>query len=186
MKSKVKLLVVPAITVLVVAVITVLVFRVGHTRTKGPGSFSVSKPPLKLTLKKVSIVTAFNDSPRTRQEYQVDVWCFLERTDGKMINNEDNVTLGFIQLLASDGERIPHTGTFANTMYSSRFVPREYAPGKKIDFSQNARVLWHSLFVKAEHVHKLSNVTITVYLGLTNRDKKPEPFQFDGIHLPVK
>ena len=186
MKSKMKLLVVPTITVLVVAVITVLVFVVGHARTKGPGSFSVAKPPLKLTLKKVSVVTIFNESARTPQEYQMDVWCFLERTDGKIFNNEEHVTLGSFQLLASDGERIPHTGTHFQTKYDSRSVPMEYALGKKMDFSRNAGVLRHSLFVKAEHVHKLSNATIIVFLGLTNRDKKTEPFRFEGIHLPVK
>ena len=126
MKNKTRLLVVPAGVMLAVAVIAILILEVGHARTKGTGSFTIVKPPLKLTIEKVSIATILNKSVRTREEYQVDVWCFLERTDGNMISNKDNVTLGSIQLLASDGERIPPTGSVFQTWYESRFVPLEY------------------------------------------------------------
>jgi hypothetical protein len=184
MKNKI-ILAVTSFIVLVVAVIGVLVFGTGRLWSKGTVSLSIDKPPLKLTLKRVSITTIFNEPVKTQEEYQVDVWSFLERTDGKMINTEDNVTLGGIQLFDNKGKRIPHTDTIFQTSYESNNVPMEYRLGKKMDFSQNARVLRHSLFVKAEHIHKLSNATITIFLGLTNKDKNAEPLQFDGIHLPV-
>lgn len=179
------MLAVTAFIVLVVAVIGVLVFRTGRLGSKRTASLSIDKPPLKLSLKRVSITTIFNEPTKTQEEYQVDVWSFLERTDGKVINTEGNVTLGGIQLVDNKGERIPHTDMIFQTSYESNTVPMEYRLGKKMDFSQNARVLRHSLFVKAEHFHKLSNTTITIFLGLTNKDKDPEPFQFNGIHLPV-
>jgi hypothetical protein len=184
MKNKV-MLAVTSFIVLVAAVIGVLVFGTSRLGSKGTASLSVDKPPLKLTLKRVSIMTIFNEPVKTQEEYQVDVWCFLERTDGKMINKEDNVTLGGIQLFDNKGERIPNTDKVIQTLYNSSTVPLEYRLGKKMDFSQNARVLRHILFVKAEHIHKLSNATITIFLGLTNKDKNPVPLQFNGIHLPV-
>jgi hypothetical protein len=183
MKNKI-ILAVTAFILLVVAVIGVLVFGTGRLWSKGTVSLSIDKPPLKLTLKRVSIMTTFNEPLKTQEEYLIDVWCLLERTDG-MINKEDNVTLGGIQLFDNRGERIPNTGKVIQTLYNSSTVPMDYKLWKKMDFSQNARVLRHSLFVKAEHIHKLSNATITIFLGLTNKDKNPVPLQFDGIHLPV-
>jgi hypothetical protein len=184
MKNKI-MLAVTSFIVLVVAVIGVLVFGTGRLRSKGTTSLSIDKPPLKLTLKRISITTIFNEPVKTQEEYQVDVWCFLERIDGKMTNKEDNVTLGGIQLFDNKGERIPNTDKVSQTSYNSNTVPLEYRLGKKMVFSQNARVLRHSLILKAEYIHKLSNATITIFLGLTNKDKNPEPFRFDGIHLPV-
>ncbi|MHC4509524.1 MAG: hypothetical protein ACYTAO_11290 [Planctomycetota bacterium] len=187
MKNKTKLLAIVAITASGIAAIAVQVAGVWDARDRELGSFSVVKPPLKLTLENISIMVPFNESARTRQdEYQVDVWSFLERTDGNMISNEDNVTLGGIQLRTTDGDRIPNTDMEQSTWYESRHVPHGYTIGKKIDFSQNSRLLRHSLIIKREHIHKLSDATITIFLGMTNKEKEPQPYEFVGIHLPVQ
>lgn len=186
MMNKMKPLGIAAIAIFGLAAIALQVARVWDARDREPGSFSVVKPPLKLTLDNVSIMVPFNESSRTRQgEYQVDVWSFLERIDGKMISNEDNVTLGGIQLRTNDGDRIPNTDMEQSTWYESKHVPLGYNIGKKMDFSQNARLLRHCVIIKEEHIHKLSNAKITIFLRMTNKEGKLQPYEFTGIHLPV-
>lgn len=181
-----KLLAIAAIAVFAIVAIAIQVAGVWESKSREAGSFSIVKPPLKLTLDNISIMFPFSQSARTRQdEYQIDVWCFLERTDGNMISNEDNVTLGGIQLRTNDGDRIPNTDMEQSTWYESRHVPHGYNIGKKMDFSKNSRLLRHSLVIKKEHIHKLSNVKIIVFLGMTNKEDKLQPYEFTGIHLPV-
>ncbi|NOX97715.1 MAG: hypothetical protein GXO98_06645 [Nitrospirae bacterium] len=155
----------------------------GQMASKEQQVFSVTQDHLKLTLKKVSIAEIFDEN--RREELQVDVWCFLERTDGKPINNEDNVTLGGFSLVRDKSERIPYSNV-ASTMYQSTSVPLEYKwlLGQEFQFSDNARLFHGSLLVKKKDLANLSKLNIHIYMGLTNRDGNPEPFVFEDVRLP--
>ena len=87
-----------------------LVFILYILCCKPPKYYSIEKAPLKLTLKKVSISALFEENSKIVREYQIDVWNFLERTDGVVINEQNNITLGGFSLLTNNGERIPYTG----------------------------------------------------------------------------
>ncbi|NOX20555.1 MAG: hypothetical protein GXO99_04755 [Nitrospirae bacterium] len=180
--------------ILTVSCLILFVFpTIGYsqTATQERQVFSVIQVPLKLTLKKVSIAEIFDES--YKEELQIEVWSFLERTDGKSIynptTNRDNVTIGITRLFGDGSQEIP-SNNGVSTMYRSTDVHPEdrWVLFQGLEFSDDDRLLRGSLRVKKKDIANLSKLNIHVYLTLTNPDKKPEPlvFVFEGIQLPAR
>lgn len=149
------------------------------------GPRTITREPLRLTLERIS-VTAFFEEDLT-QDVRIDVWCFLERTDGEPISGEDNVTLGGASLLTTDGVRIPSSSR-AQTRYVSGSVPWQYGwVGQKApSFADGAGLLHYACLVKKGDLAGLTTVGVEVRLGMTERDAKPMPFLFKGVRLPLQ
>ena len=146
--------------------------------------YTVTNGPLSVTLERVSLSKTYE--PNAIDEVIVDIWCLLERTDGIAIDNQNNVTLGGLTLMRTNGQKLsPGVKGTAETWYEPNNIPWEFywGMGKKLVLENNQRLLRNRLLY-VNGLDKVSRLNIEIYLGLTGQDQKLRSFLFEKV--PVR
>jgi len=143
--------------------------------------YTVSNAPLAVTLKRISLSKIYE--PNATGEVLVDVWCLLERTDGIAIDNQNNVTLGGLTLMRTNGQRIPPGGKgTAQTFYDPNNIPWEFGWGTGQGFAlQNNQRLLRYRLLQVKGLDKVSQLNIEIRLGLSGQDQKLRSFLFERV-----